>query len=621
MPPLADAAKIRPAAALAPQTPPLARFLEACHAEIAGDSSGAVADYIPELTKANPNHFGISLVTTDGYVYETGDSAIPFTIQSISKAFVFALALETVGPERVESTIGVEPSGDAFNAIRLRPDFRPFNPMVNAGAIACSALINDARGTEAFDYILESLSRFAGRSLSVDEAVFASERATGDRNRAIAYLLRNYGVIKGTVDDDLDVYFRQCSILVTARDLAVMAATLANRGINPLTGDTIISPYAVSHTLSVMTSSGMYDYAGEWIYRVGIPAKSGVGGGIIASLPSQLGLGTYSPLLDSHGNSVRGLKTCEALSARFDLHMFNRYGDVRTAVTAEYDIKTTSSRRNRQPDEQELLERHHTLCHVIELSGALGFGGIEYLSRQIVQARKRAQFIILEFGRVTALSEAAVRLLADSLLDAIANDVTIILSGTGKQPAISASLAELTDRVSKLRKFALLDEAIEWAEDQIIYRHGGYERLKVATTLREQALLAGLTDGELEMLAGLMTPQTYRTGQRIVAAGEPASTLFFLQSGMVSVKLPNGVRLATLAPGMVFGEMALLGELRTADVWADTPSQCLELPLEAYTYFRDRNPHIAERIIRNLAGLLAKRLILSNAKVSLLTAH
>src|SRR6476660_4947456 len=271
--------------------PPLSRFLERCHTEIAGDNSGAIADYIPELSKADPNNFGISIATTDGYVYEVGDSDVPFTIQSISKAFVFALALETIGAERVESVIGVEPSGEAFNSIRLRTDNRPFNPMVNAGAIACSGLIYDAQGDGAFDQILETLGRFAGRALDVDEAVFASERATGDRNRAIAYLLRNSAVIKDDVSKVLEVYFRQCAILVTARDSAVMAATLANRGRNPLSGDQVVSPYAVARTLSVMTSSGMYDYAGEWIYRVGIPAKSGVGGGIIAALPSQLGLG------------------------------------------------------------------------------------------------------------------------------------------------------------------------------------------------------------------------------------------------------------------------------------------------------------------------------------------
>lgn len=601
--------------------PPLSRFLKRCHAEVAGDNRGAVADYIPQLSKANPGGFGISIATTDGYVYEVGDSDVPFTIQSISKAFVFALALETIGAERVEGVIGVEPSGEAFNSIRLRADNRPFNPMVNAGAIACSGLIYDAQGKDAFECILAALSAFAGRKLGVDEAVFASERATGDRNRAIAYLLRNYAVIKGDVDAVLDVYFGQCSVLVTARDIAVMAATLANRGLNPLSGEQVVSPYAVARTLSVMTSSGMYDYAGEWIYRVGMPAKSGVGGGIVAALPAQLGLGTYSPLLDSHGNSVRGLRVCAALSSHFDLHLFNRGGDVRNGIVADYDIGGVSSRRNRQPHEQKILDEHHTDCHVYELTGALTFGSIEYLSRRLVQGQPQSQLVVLDFNRVPTITRAAGRLLAASLADLSAVNNTVILCGLRPQSAVDAAMKPLIEPLSKLRKFPVLDEAIEWAEDQIIYRYGGYGRLHDPTTLPEQQLLDGLTTGEIEALEALMTSRTYQAGQRIIGAEEPASSLFFLQSGMVSVKLANGVRLATLVAGMVFGEMALLEDRRSADVWADTVVQCFELPLSAYAGFRENHPEVGERIVRNLAVLLAKRLILANTKIDLLTSY
>jgi len=601
--------------------PPLSRFLERCHAEVAWDNSGAVADYIPQLSKANPGDFGISITTTDGYVYEVGDSDVPFTIQSISKAFVFALALETIGAERVEGVIGVEPSGEAFNSIRLRADNRPFNPMVNAGAIACSGLIYDAQGKDAFGCILATLSAFAGRKLGVDEAAFASERETGDRNRAIAYLLRNYAVIKGDVDAVLDVYFGQCSVLVTARDIAVMAATLANRGLNPLSGEQVVSPYAVARTLSVMTSSGMYDYAGEWIYRVGMPAKSGVGGGIVAALPAQLGFGTYSPLLDSQGNSVRGLRVCAALSSHFDLHLFNRGGDVRNGILADYDIGGVSSRRNRQPHEQKILDERHTDCHVYELTGALTFGSIEYLSRRLVQGQPQSQLVVLDFNRVPTITRAAGRLLAASLADLSAVNTTVILCGLRPQSAVDATMKPLIEPLSKLRKFPVFDEAIEWDEDQIIYRYGGYVRLHDPTTLPEQQLLGGLTTGEIEALEALMTSRTYQAGQRIIGAEELASSLFFLQSGMVSVKLPNGVRLATLVAGMVFGEMALLEDRRSADVWADTLVQCFELPLSAYAGFRENHPEVGERIVRNLAVLLAKRLILANTKIDLLTSY
>ena len=354
--------------------PPLLRFLNACHADFASETSGAVADYIPELGKADPAHFGISLATLDGHVYEVGDTQIPFTIQSMSKPFVFALALDTLGASRVESAIGVEPSGDPFNSIRLNAENHPFNPMVNAGAIACSGLIHEAKGDAAFDYIRQALGRFAGRDLDVDDAVYASESTTGDRNRAIGYLLRTNAVIKDNVAAVLEVYFRQCAILVTARDIAVMAATLANRGINPVTGEQVLSAYAISRTLSVMTSSGMYDYAGEWIYRIGIPAKSGVGGGILAALPARLGLGSYSPKLDKHGNSVRGIKVCEALSAHYDLHMLNRSDDARNSIIADYDIGNSPSRRVRRAHEQNILAAHPQLKAVFGESDAMGLG-------------------------------------------------------------------------------------------------------------------------------------------------------------------------------------------------------------------------------------------------------
>ncbi len=598
---------------------PLHSFLIRCHAEIHGDASGAVADYIPELKKANPDHFGVSLATIDGHVYEIGDSGVPFTIQSISKAFVFALALELLGAEKVESVVGVEPSGDAFNSIRLRPDNRPFNPMVNSGAIACSGLIHRAKGKDAFECIRAALGRFAGRELDVDEEVFASERETGDRNRAIAYLLRNYAVVEGDVGAVLDVYFRQCAVLVTARDLAIMAATLANNGVNPVTGEQVMNPYTVARTLSVMTSSGMYDYAGEWVYRVGMPAKSGVGGGIVAALPAQLGLGTFSPPLDVHGNSVRGLKICEALSTHFGLHMLNRSGDVRTSIIADYDISGIKSRRSRKPRDQQILEEHHKDIRVIELVGALTFATIDYVSRRLGEGS--SQILIVDFRRVASVTHAAGLLLADILRSLAAGGATALLAGVEPDSQISNIVRPLIAEIAGVRAFSILDEAIEWAEDQLIFRYGGFVAAKRGAHLKEQALLAGLNDEELADLTKLGTPRSYQAGQRIIAAGEPALSLFFLQTGMVSVKLPSGVRLASLDEGMEFGEMTLLDEPRTADVWADTNVTCLELPIAEFNRFRQEHPQIAERVTRNLAAILAKRLILANAKIDLLSAY
>ena len=418
----------------------------------------------------------------------------------------------------------------------------------------------------------------------------------------------------------LEVYFRQCSVLVTARDIAVMAATLANRGINPVTGEQVLTPYAISRALSVMTSSGMYDYAGEWIYRVGIPAKSGVGGGILAALPARLGLGSYSPRLDSHGNSVRGIKVCEALSAHYDLHMLNRSDDARNSIIADYNIGNSASRRSRRPQEQKLLAAHHHDVRVIELVGTLTFSNVDYVSRQFA-AKPRPLFIIFDLRRVAATTRAGARLLAESFRELAEFDVTAILSGIKRSSPEWKAIGEWVQGVANLRDFNLLDEAIEWAEDQVVYRHGGVIDAAELTELSEQALLAGLSAEELARLAALGTIRTYQAGQKIIAAAEPAVSLFFLTSGVVHVKLPGGIRLATLTAGMAFGEMALLETRRSADVFADKSVTALEVPLADFQRFRDAHPRTGERIMRNLAQLLADRLIVANTKVNLLTTN
>ena len=330
------------------------------------------------------------------------------------------------------------------------------------------------------------------------------------------------------MDAVLEVYFRQCAILVTARDIAVMAATLANRGINPVTGEQVMSAYAISRTLSVMTTSGMYDYAGEWIYRIGIPAKSGVGGGILAALPARLGLGSYSPKLDKHGNSVRGIKVCEALSSHYDLHMLNRSDDARNSIIADYNIGNSPSRRVRRTHEQNILAAHHQDVRVIELMGTLSFSNVDYVSRQLA-AKPRPQLVIFDLRRVTAMTRAGARLLAEEFRELAAYHVTVILSGIKRSSPDWKMIGEWTEGLTNIRNYYLLDAAIEWAEDQVVYRHGGSIDFFETTELSEQSLLDGLTDEELTDLASLATVRTYQAGEKIIATGDAATSLFFLQ--------------------------------------------------------------------------------------------
>jgi len=289
-----------------------------------GGREGHVATYIPELTKVNPENFGICVVTAGGRVFEAGDCDVPFTIQSISKPLTYGLAMDEFGAEKVHQHVGVEPSGDAFNAIELHgATNRPFNPMINTGAITVTALLHSRHGDRTFEHILDCFSTIAGRQLTLDPDVYESERRTGHRNRAIAHLLLNFGVVHDEAEAALDVYFRQCAILVTCRDLAMMSATLANMGCHPITGRSAFSIRYVKDILSIMFTCGMYDYSGQWAYRVGVPAKSGVGGGVMAVVNRQMGIATYSPRLDAFGNSVRGTEVCIDLASRLGLHVFD----------------------------------------------------------------------------------------------------------------------------------------------------------------------------------------------------------------------------------------------------------------------------------------------------------
>ncbi|MCC5645753.1 glutaminase A [Nostoc sp. CHAB 5824] len=305
-------------------TSPFRNYLNDLYDKYRSLNEGKVADYIPELALAKPEWFGICVVTADGQMFEVGECQQLFTIQSISKAFVFGLALEDHGREYVNSKVSVEPTGEAFNSIVLdEATNRPYNPMVNAGAIATADLIKGKNSTERLKRLLEMFKRYTGREHDINVPVFLSEKSTGYRNRAMAYLMLNFGMISDKIDETLDLYFQQCSILVNAKDLAMLAATLANGGINPVTKERAIDERYVQDVISIMLTCGMYDASGEWAYRVGIPAKSGVGGGITAVVPGKLGIGTFSPPLDAKGNSIRGIKVCEYLSKDFGLHLFN----------------------------------------------------------------------------------------------------------------------------------------------------------------------------------------------------------------------------------------------------------------------------------------------------------
>ena len=288
-------------------------------------SEGRVATYIPELGKARPDALGVASVTVEGEVYGAGDRDYPFSIQSISKLISLALALTELGEEAVFSRVGVDPTPDPFHSItRLEMDrvHRPYNPLVNAGAIAVISLLPYGRSEERTAAILDLARRLTGNdALSVNEEIYRSERATSDRNRALAYFMRSTDILRGDVEDVLDSYFRQCSIEATVSDLAVMGATLAAGGINPASGERVLTSRVCRVVRALMATCGMYDGSGEFAIRVGIPAKSGVGGGILAVVPRRMGIAVCGPALDGKGNSICGMQVLEELSRELRLRV------------------------------------------------------------------------------------------------------------------------------------------------------------------------------------------------------------------------------------------------------------------------------------------------------------
>lgn len=310
---------------------PVPDYLQELLEDIMSDRRGHVADYIPVLAEAEPDQCAVALSTVHGSTYSVGDDDVQFSVQSISKPFVYAAALEAMGADAVDGKVGVEPSGEAFNELSLETGtHRPKNAMINAGAITVHSLFTAASGdhSERAAAVTRFLSRLAGRDLCLDEEVFHSELQTAHRNLAIAHMLRTYDVLAEDPHDVVRGYTAQCSVAVTVKDLSMMAATLANRGRQPRTGEQVVSPWVARRTLSVMAAAGMYDGAGSWLTSVGIPAKSGVSGGLIGALPGQVGAAVFSPRLDVQGNSSRGIRAFSRLSADMGMHLFE--SEVRT---------------------------------------------------------------------------------------------------------------------------------------------------------------------------------------------------------------------------------------------------------------------------------------------------
>ena len=378
----------------------------------------------------------------DGELYASGDTDSLFTIQSISKPFVYALALADRGFERVLDKVGVEPSGEPFNEISLEDSSgRPLNPMINAGAITTHSLVGTEtmNPAERMERVISGLSAFAGRSLDVDEAVYSSEIEHAHRNLAIAHMLRSHDILTENPTGVVEGYTRQCSLLVTVQDLAMMAATLANYGIQPVTGEQVVPKTVVRQVLSVMFTCGMYNAAGDWATQVGIPAKSGVGGGIIGAVPGQLGLATFSPRLDVHGNSVRGVSLFERFSSDMGMHVMNIPTVARSAIRANYRIGSGEK-----------------ITQVIQLQGRIRFAGAERVIREIVDTHYTGTRIALDITRVYSVDEVAQHMLLE-------------IMRRMRHEGYTVYLIDQDDTITNLEALRTMDVAVLGSIDELEY--------------------------------------------------------------------------------------------------------------------------------------------------------
>lgn len=593
---------------------PIQAYLDHLLMRLSSVHDGELANYIPELSKADPNWFGISIVTMDGVTYSTGDFTQKFTIQSISKPFVYAAALADRGLDFVMEKVGVEPSGDAFNSISLNPKTgAPLNPMINAGAIATASLVRGDTAEAKWERIVDALRTFAGRELELDADVYRSESETGFRNRAIAWMLKNFGIIEGEPMASLENYFRQCSLLVNCQDLAYMAATLANGGVHPVTGKRALPAEHVARVLSVMATCGMYDFAGSWLYEVGMPAKSGVGGGVIAVLPGRFGISIFSPRLDAKGNSVRGIKVCEHLSRDFGLHVFNRAGEPSMALGRVYTAAQVPSKRQSRPEMRDELSVHAHRIKYLCLHGYLAVDGVEYVVRRMLDMAKDSACFILDMHQVDGISDSAARLLNEARLQLAANQIAVVFSRIHGRQCIVHAMSTTAPKADRgYLSFEDNDLAVEWCENHLL--GGASAQFERTLALGDCALLKGMPEELLALVAASVVKKQFANGESILTSGEAGDGhVFFIEKGHVSILVPlaDGAhqRIATLGPGLSFGEMILLGQkIRTATVVADGDLSCWVLDAEAIDRLAQDKPTLKICLLENLSRDMAAKL-------------
>jgi len=618
---------------------PLHRYLSEMLENLRPMTSGNVNPVTEVATSPDINKVGITITTVNGHQYSSGDADHKFAIQSIAKVFAYGLALDDLGPREVGKKIDVEPSGDPFNEISLQHQTgRPDNAMINAGAIATVGLIKGSGGKDRItriSRIMELAAEGSPGELEINRIVYHAENIGGHRNRALAWLLRSFEIIDSDPEPVVQDYFLECSTDVTTENLSMMAATLANKGVNPVTGREVFSEDTTRQVLAVMMTCGMYDAAGNWMIDIGLPAKSGVDGGIMVVVPGQLGIGVYSAPLDSHGNSVRGAAAIRRVTRDLGLHYADAPPLGGSTLRAHYSLADASLGVVRSTELSRITSQFGERCQILEVSGDLGFAETETMVRTIVEMDDDVSMVIIDFQGVDDYGKAAILMLAsmttvwrdegkdiifidwgealvESILDYISiRDDLYLPDPREKAKAASAGQLDLPSDAESVEQeitgeFRLFDNrsaALEWAELRLAQRYAR-DVLHTDDSPREPEaapVFEFLNDADVDELAGYMELRSYTADTVIRRVGQPFGGIYFIRSGRVELaaegKGDARYRHVYLSPGTTFGEFALTYTGRQlTTIRAVDDVEVLVLSAQKIASIEKSNPQLAIRL-------------------------
>lgn len=618
---------------------PLHRYLSEMLESLRPMTSGTVNPVTEVATSPDINKVGLTITTVNGHQYSSGDTDHKFAIQSIAKVFAYGLALDDIGPTLVGKKVDVEPSGDPFNEISLQQNTgRPDNPMINAGAIATVGLIKGKGGTDRITRISRHMELAAEGSpgdLEINRTVYHAENIGGHRNRALAWLLRSFEIIDSDPEPVVQDYFLECSTDVTTENLSMMAATLANKGVNPATGREVFSEETTRQVLAVMMTCGMYDAAGNWMIDIGLPAKSGVDGGIMVVVPGQLGIGVYSAPLDSHGNSVRGAAAIRRVTRDLGLHYADAAPLGGSTLRAHYSLADASLGVVRSTELSRITSQFGDRCQILEVSGDLGFAETETMARTIVEMEEDVSMVVIDFQGVDDYGRAAILMLAsltsswrekgkdiifidwgESLVEAILDYISVsddlyLPDPREKAKAASAGQIDLPWDAESIEQeisgeFRLFDNrsaALEWVELRLAQRYAR-QILQTDDTPRDPEtapVFEFLDDRDVDELSGYMELRSYTADTVIRRVGQPFGGIYFVRSGRVELTAEGQgdarYRHVYLSPGTTFGEFALsytgrqLTTIRAVD-----DVEVLVLSAQKIASIEKSNPQLAIRL-------------------------